>query len=171
MSKKETITQFFRTYESEETKKIFERNEYLANRLSAFVLIVSAVVLVISWALNLFDIFTVSKVTMNLLAIQGLIEIAVPLVLFKIFNGKNSWLKYVMVLALLLVCMRLFGVLNHNVILIMVLPVLLSSRYFSKGFTINISIISLGALAIASASTAVYRIIDLNYYPAPMTER
>lgn len=167
MSKKEKITQFFRIYESEETKKIFERNEYQANRLSAFVLIVSAVVLVISWVLNIFDVFTVPKVTMNLLAIQGLIEISVPLVLFKIFNGKNSWLKYVMVLALLLVCMRLFSVLNHNVILIMVLPVLLSSRYFSKGFTINISIVSLIALAIASASTAVYGIIDLNFYPAP----
>ncbi|MBR1731801.1 MAG: PP2C family protein-serine/threonine phosphatase [Ruminococcus sp.] len=167
MSIKDRLFKYFKTYESEETKKIFERNEYESNRLSAVVLIECAVVLIVAWILNILNVFTVPKATMNLLAIQGVIEIAIPIVLYKLFNGKKSWLKYVMVIALLLVCMRLFSVLNHNVILIMILPVILSSRYFSKGFTINISVLSILSLAIASAATAFYGVVDLNFYPAP----
>lgn len=157
----------FKVYESDDTKAIFEQNEYESNRLSAMVIATCAVILAVAWVLNLFDVFTVPKYRMNILAIQGLIELAVPMVLYFIFNGKKRWLKYVMVICLLLVFTRLFSILNHNVILITVIPVLLSSRYFSKGFTINISVIAIVFIAVASASTIFYGIVDLNFYPSP----
>ncbi len=165
MSIKSKIKSYFKVYESEDTKAVFAQNEYESNRLSAIVIIACAAILIVSWVLNLFNVFTVSQVRMTIIAIQGIIELTVPLVLFFIFKGRKRWLKYVMVIALLLVCTRIFSVLNHNVVLIMVLPVLLSSRYFSKGFTINISIVSVFCLAIASASTVYFGLIDLNFLP------
>lgn len=167
MSVLKKIKSGFKVYESEDTKAVFEQNEFEANRLSAVVIIACSVILVVAWALNFFDIFGIPKIRMNLLAVQGVVEFTIPLVLYFIFKGRKSWLKYVMVIALLLVCTRLFSILNHNVILIMVLPVLLSSRYFSKGFTINISVIAIVCLALASATTVFYGIIDLNFYPSP----
>lgn len=159
------LNAYFRTYESKETKAIFEENEFESNRLSAVVIGACTIILVVSWVLNLFGVFTIPKYRMNILAIQGIIEFAIPLVLYFVFKGKKRWLKYVMVFSLLLVCTRLFSILNHNVILIMVLPVLLSSRYFSRGFTIQVSIIASIFLAVASASTIFFGVIDLNFYP------
>lgn len=159
------IKEYFKIYESEDTKAVFEQNEFAANRLSLFVILTCAGILLISWALNLAGIFTVAHLRMNVLAVSGLVEFAVPVVLYLVFKGKKRWLKYVMVIALLLVCTQLFCILNHNVILIMILPVLLSSRYFSKGFTVMISILSVILAAAASVATVYFGIIDLNFYP------
>ena len=159
------IKDYFKIYESEETKEVFEQSEYAANRLSAVVIFWCAAILLISWILNTLGVFTVAKSRMNILAISGLIEFAIPIVLYFLYNGKNRWLKYVMVITLTFACTQLFAILNHNVILIMVLPVLLSSRYFSKGFTFMISFISVILLAAASALSVVYGIIDLNFFP------
>ena len=163
----EKIKSYFKFYESEETKAVFEQNEYQSNRLSLMVIILCAVVLAVSWLLNTLGVFKVEMYRMNTLAIQGLIELAIPIVLFVVFKGKKRWLKYVLVISLLLVDTRLFSILNHNVILIMVIPVLLSSRYFSKGFTFIVTILSLLSLAIASFVTVFYGIVDLNFYPSP----
>lgn len=159
---------YIRVYSSADTRKIFEKNEMEANRLSGFVLLACSVILVVSWVLNSFGIFTVDKTRMNYLAIQGLIELMIPLALFFVYNKKNrGWLKYVMLISLLLVCTRLFSVLNHNVILIMTLPILLSSRYFSRGLTVIISALSMISLLVASVATVFWGIIDLNFYPNP----
>ncbi len=167
MSLKNRMESYLKVYESDETKVIFENNEYESNRLSAMVICACAVILIASWVLNIFGVFTIPKLRMNILVIQGIIELAVPLVLYAVFKGRKRWLKYVMVICLLLVCTRLFSILNHNVVLIMILPVLLSSRYFSKGFTLQISIIAVLFLAVASAATIFYGVIDLNFYPSP----
>ena len=160
------IRDFFRVYESEETRAVFEQNEYDANRLSLWVIFVCMIILIISWILNLLGIFTVAKHRMNFLTAMGVAEFAVPIVLYLVYKGRKRWLKYVMVIVLLFACTQLFSVLNHNVILIMILPVLLSSRYFSKGFTAMIAILSVLSLTFAGMATAVYGIIDLNFYPA-----
>ena len=161
------IKEYFKIYESEDTKAVFEENDYAANRLSFYVILTCAVILIVSWVLNMAGIFTVAKSRMNILTIAGLVEFAVPIVLYLKFKGKRRWLKYVMVIALLVVCTQLFSILNHNVILIMILPVLLSSRYFSKGFTVMISILTVLCAAAGSVLSVLYGIIDLNFYPSP----
>ena len=159
------IKNYFKIYESKETKAVFEQNEYEANRLSMFVIFVCAAILIASWALNLAGVFKVAQYRMTVTAIAGTVEFAVPVALFYKFHGKKRWLKYVMLFTLLLVCTQLFAVLNHNVILIITLPVLLSSRYFSKGLTIMVTIMSVLLLAAACVLTVHFGIIDLNYYP------
>ncbi|MBQ9531859.1 MAG: PP2C family protein-serine/threonine phosphatase [Eubacterium sp.] len=159
------IKDYFKVYENEETKAVFEKNEYESNRLSLVVIIWCALILIIAWALNMAGIFTVAKVRMNILTISGVIEFAIPVVLYRLFNGKKHWLKDVMIITLLLVCTQLFAILNHNVIFIMILPVLLSSRYFSKGFTTMISLLSVFLLLGATVLTVYYGIVDLNVYP------
>ena len=159
------IRDFFKVYESPETAAVFEQNEYDSNRLSLWVIFVCAGILVTAWILNMVGIFTVAKYRMTILAILGLLEFGVPVVLYFVFKGKKRWLKYVMIIMLLFACTQLFIILNHNVILIMILPVLLSSRYFSKGFTVMIATLSVLSLAFASILTVFYGIIDLNFYP------
>ena len=167
MDAKKTLKSLYKIYDSEDTKEIFEQNEIQANRLSAVVMLWCAVVLLVAWLLNIFGVFSIDRSRMNGLAVQGLIELAIPLTLYFVFKGRKSWLKYVMVIALMLVCTRLFSILNHNVILIMVLPVLLSSRYFYKAFTIIISALSLLSLAVGTVTTIFFGIVDLNFFPQP----
>lgn len=167
MSVINNLFSYLKFYESEDTKEIFADNEYQSNRLVAIVMIQSAAALVIAWILNYFGIFGIKLNVMGSLVVQGLFELSIPFTLYKLFKGKKRWLKFVMVISLLLVCTRLFGVLNYNVILIMVIPVLLSSRYFSRGFTVLISALSLISLAVAMVSTVFYGLLDLNYLPSP----
>ena len=169
MDAKKTLKSLYKIYDSEDTKEIFEQNEIQANRLSAVVMLWCAVVLLVAWLLNIFGVFSIDRSRMNGLAVQGLIELAIPLTLYFVFKGRKSWLKYVMVIALMLVCTRLFSILNHNVILIMVLPVLLSSRYFYKAFTIIISALSLLSLAVGTVTTIFFGIVDLNFFPRKIT--
>ena len=159
------IKSYFKIYESEDTRAVFEENDYQSNHLSFIVILTCAVILIISWALNMAGIFSVVRQRMDILTVSGLIEFAVPITLYLVFKGRRRWLKYVMVITLLFVCTQLFCILNHNVILIMILPVLLSSRYFSKGFTVMISILSILFSAAASIATVYFGIIDLNFYP------
>ena len=159
------IKSYFKIYESEDTRVVFEENDYQSNHLSFIVILTCAVILIISWALNMAGIFSVARQRMDILTVSGLIEFAVPITLYLVFKGRRRWLKYVMVITLLFVCTQLFCILNHNVILIMILPVLLSSRYFSKGFTVMISILSILFSAAASIATVYFGIIDLNFYP------
>ena len=159
------MKEYFKIYESAETKEVLEENEVDANRLSFIVIAACAVILLISWALDMANIFDVAKSRMTVLAIVGLTEFGVASALYWIFKGEKPWLKYVMVITLLAVCMQLFGILNHNVILIMILPVLLSSRYFSKGFTTIVAILTALLFVAASVMTVFYGIIDLNFYP------
>ncbi len=159
------IKEYFKVYESDETQEVFEQNEYDSNRLSLVVILWCMAILVIAWILNTVGVFTVSKLRMNIVAISGIIEFGIPIVLYFIHKGKTRWLKYVMVTMLMLACTQLFTVLNHNVILIMTFPVLLSSRYFSKGFTTMISILSVLLLTGGSILTVYYGIVDLNFFP------
>ena len=92
------VKDYFKIYESEDTKAVFEQNDYAANRLSFYVILTCAVILIISWVLNMAGIFTVAKTRMNVLAISGLIEFAVPIGLYLKFKGQRRWLKYVMVI-------------------------------------------------------------------------
>ncbi len=159
------IREYFKVYESKETREVFEQNEYEANRLSYYVIFACAAILIIAWVLNLLGIFTVARNRMNILALSGVVEFAVPVTLYLVFKGRKRWLKYVMVITLLVVCTQLFGILNHNVILIMILPVLLSSRYFSKGFTAMMAILSVLMILSGSILSVHFGIIDLNFYP------
>ena len=140
------LKKYFTVYGSEDTKRIFKKNEVESNRLVGIVMAACGVILIVAWILNMFGVFTLDKHRMNMLAIQGLFELAFPLVLYFIFKGQKSWLKYLMVICLLLVLTRLFSVLNHNVILIMTIPVLLSSRNLSRCFTYIISELSIMSL-------------------------
>lgn len=159
------IKDFFKVYESAETAAVFEQNEYESNRLSVRVIFVCAGILAVAWVLNFIGVFTVDKTRMSIVAAMGLLEFSVPVGLYYAFNGKKRWLKYVMVIMMLFVLTQMFAVLNHNVILIMILPLLLSSRYFSKGFTAMIAVISVLFLSLASIATVFYGIIDLNFFP------
>ena len=104
MDAKKTLKSLYKIYDSEDTKEIFEQNEIQANRLSAVVMLWCAVVLLVAWLLNIFGVFSIDRSRMNGLAVQGLIELAIPLTLYFVFKGRKSWLKYVMVIALMLVC-------------------------------------------------------------------
>lgn len=166
MISKKTIKSYIKTYENEETREVFVQNEKDANRLVAMVLAVCSVFLLIALVLDIVGVFQIRRETMIALTIQGVLELSVPIILYLIFNKKHTpWLKYVMVISMILFCMRLFSVLNHNVILVMTLPVIISSRYCSKGFAMMASLLTIAALAIASVSTVFYGIIDINIFP------
>lgn len=166
MTRMEQFKSYFKIYESEETRAVFEKNEKAANKLAAVVVIDCAVILLLTTILDIVGIFTVPTATMTTLAIEGFLELATMFVLYLIFKKKNPrWLKYVMLFGLTLFCVSLYSVLNHNIILVMAIPVILSARYCSKGLTTMTAALNIVGFAFAALAAAFHGIVDLNLLP------
>ena len=52
----DSIKTYLKVYENDETREIFEDNEFQSNRLAAMVNVFCAVILLLSWVLNLFGV-------------------------------------------------------------------------------------------------------------------
>ena len=62
----DSIKTYLKVYENDETREIFEDNEFQSNRLAAMVNVFCAVILLLSWVLNLFGVFTIPQMRMNM---------------------------------------------------------------------------------------------------------
>lgn len=154
------------------TKKedIFKENEIEANKLVAFSMILQCVILAIGYLLCYIDVFKIDDYAFFKIAIQSIVELLIAIVLCHIMKGEKKWLKYVMFAELTIVLARLDCSLNYTFVLAMVIPVVLSCRYFDTKFTIIVAIFSALLFAISTFANAYFDIglFDLNFYTLPI---
>ncbi|MBQ6395637.1 MAG: SpoIIE family protein phosphatase [Atopobiaceae bacterium] len=146
------------------TDGVFWDNEVRANRMTLLIMFMGAIVLSLSLLLNTMGIFHTGP-RMYAVAVQGFVMLVVPVILCYLYDGKRWWLKYLMLFMLLFTCTRLDAVLTNNVVLIMAVPVVLSSRYFSKRFTVAIGVLTMVLMLVAGVSSLLFDTADINYYP------
>ena len=146
---------------------LFIKNETDANKLGGMVLFTSGVFLLIIYDLTLLGIFPLDLDTIRIPALQGLIEIGIILV-FSYFIKKDTWwLKYLLLGGMVLVYARLDVMLTHKAAILMIIPVLFSSRYFSGELTIYTAILSAISFLISAYFGATKGMIDLNIVTMP----
>lgn len=148
------------------TDQLFWEEEIQANCLVGRTLLYCSFVLALCWLLNVFGIFTVDKTVMAKASIHGLLELLIPMAICNYFSGKKKWLKYLLLIEMTIVLARIDSILSFKVHLIMVIPVVLSIRYYSRAFCAQISVLSTIIFAISSFCTSYFNIgqLDLNYY-------
>lgn len=147
------------------TDDIFWNNEVQSNMLVATTMLISSIVLGICWLLNLIGIFSTGS-AMNSVSEIGIIALLSTSVLCFAFKGKKVWLKYLMMTILITIFAMLDCALSFNVILIMAVPVVLSCRYASKHFTIQVGIFTALAFGISAYANSFMGLgrMDLNHY-------
>ena len=152
----EKLKQFF------SENDVFWNNEIRANLFVSAILIVLSGVLCLSYALAAFRVFDVPLSRMKTVVMLGLPAPLLGIILCQIFKGSRHWLKYVLLLITLYECMLLDCTLSIFVTLITCIPVVLSTRYYSRKFTLQIAALSVVMMIISEIVYAHIGMTDLN---------
>ena len=136
----------FRAYLEEikeryEADELFHANEVEANGLAMKYLIVNAVIFLLVQAGVYAGIFPVSGAIFPAL-IRCFAWTVVLYLISKKVNQDAWWLKYLVLISVTLMYSWLDSLLTHKVAILIVLPVLCSSRYFSKRTTVKTALIT-----------------------------
>ena len=142
--------------------ELFHKNEVQANKLGEIVLFNSGLFLALILLLTAFKIFPLGLDGILPPTVQGMVEIAILMVVCRIVKDDAWWLKYLLVLAMIGVYARLDAMLTHKVWILMVIPVVFSSRYFSRKLTVSTAVLTSLVFLGSSIHGAVSGLIDLN---------
>ena len=142
-------------------------NEITANVMVGTTMMIVFAVMILCLALNELGVFTAEKSAMRLaVLLAGVVEIPIT-VLNAIYVGTKKWLKIPLMVDLILVCAILAGALGHNVTLVMMFPIVVSTRYFDEKYTRWVAIFSAVVFALASVVTGFVGIMNLNMVKFP----
>ena len=121
--------------------ELFHANEVEANGLAMKYLIVNAVIFLLVHAGVTAGIFPVTGAIFPAL-IRCFAWTVILYLISKKVNQDAWWLKYLLLISVTLMYSWLDSLLTHKVAILMVLPVLCSSRYFSKRTTVKTALIT-----------------------------
>ena len=146
-------------------ENVLWQNEISANKLQARALVTAAGIFMIVCLLFDTDFFYIYRWNRVLIRII-LLSVEALLVSGAILAYKNHyekrWLKYVMMFILLLAFAVMDMIFTYSTAILMVIPIILSSRYFSRKFTLKISLIVVGVFFISSILGALFGNYDIN---------
>lgn len=148
---------------------VLQSNEIQANKLTGFILFLGSIVLALVLILSKAGLFRIKEEYLGPLVFQGMLELLIPALLCRAMRGRKIWLKYLLLIELAIVLARIDSILLFNSVLIMVIPAILSSRFFSKKFTVRISALTAVLFALSSFANAWWDMgyLDLNFYDPP----
>lgn len=146
---------------------VFRANEYSANLMVGNVMLIMLIILLVCLGLNEVGVFTVQKEAMRLVTAACIVFELPPIIVNRKLNGDAEWLKNTLLIDLTIECFLLAAVLGHNVTLVMVIPVVLSIRYYDEKLVLKIAAFSAIMFVIASTASAYVGIVNLNMLHLP----
>ena len=149
-----------------ENDALFLENEYKSNIICAYILIGGVFLLLLALLLNVVGIFrTGTQIIINV-TWQSCIELVVPAVVCLIFKGRKKWLKYLLLVMFVVVLARIDCVLGYNTTLLMLVPVIMSTRYCSKYLSIQVALATIVLFAFSTYCQAAFNlgVFDMNHY-------
>lgn len=142
--------------------EMFHETEVQANRLGSLILLCSGIILLLILLLTGTGVFPLSMETVFPPSIQAIVEIAILIILCKIVKNDAWWLKPLLLIGLVFVYARLDSMLTHKAAILMVIPVVFSSRYFSRKLTVFTALLSTLVFAGSAYWGATHGLINLN---------
>lgn len=147
--------------------EMFHETEVQANRLGGLMLLCSGVILILILILTMVGLFPLSGEFLYSAIARALAEIAFLLVVCKIVKNDAWWLKYLLLIGMVLVYALLDSMLTHKVAILMILPVVFSSRYFSRRLTIFSSLFTTVIFIFSAVWGATHGFINVNIVTMP----
>ena len=152
-----------------EKQDFFFEQEVSFNRFMAIANIVVAASLLIEFVIHRIHFFNVYE--KNFFPI----EIFFVVMLITILNSfiamyykcSKKWIKYLLMFSLLFATVFAYALFSYAASIVMAIPVIVSSRYYSTRFTITVGIVTLVLFFVASIDFAFYGMIDLNNMEFP----
>lgn len=125
---------------------LMNSNEIQSNRLFAKTCIFAGFIALLCLALNEFGIFKIDPMIMRICGISSAILLLIPFIIVFIARQKKSWVKYLMLIDMLLVVIMLYSVFSYHAMLLWLFPLTASMVYFDRkllNFTTYLSIFSI----------------------------
>lgn len=141
---------------------MFHETEVQANHLGSLILLCSGLILVLILILTAIGVFPLQGRLMYSTTIQAIVEILILLVVCRIVKNDAWWLKPLLLVGIVIVFARLDSMLTHKTSILMVLPVVFSSRYFSRKLSIFTSLVTTLAFAFSAYWGSTHGLINLN---------
>ena len=82
---------------------VLQNNEIQANKLTGFVMFHGSIILALVLILSMAGLFQIKKETLGPLVFQGILELLIPAVICRAVKARKLWLKYVLIIELLIV--------------------------------------------------------------------
>lgn len=121
------------------TKKILWDNETSSNIAVRQLIVLLWIVLVATWLLSVLGVFWLDVQEYGLVVLLFTVFLITPAFLCRKYNARKSWLKMVM-LSCLLICVGIVDAyLGYNLHWLVMLPIVVSIRYYSKKLTLIMS--------------------------------
>ncbi|MBQ7668517.1 MAG: SpoIIE family protein phosphatase [Clostridia bacterium] len=118
------------------SEDLLKENEKHANIVTAATMLNVCWFCIIAWVLTFFGIFKVGMNIMNSIVIRCLVFLALPVTICYAKKGEGKWIKHVLFIAFTILLAMADSMLKYNVTLVMILPIILSARYYNKRFTV-----------------------------------
>ena len=129
-----------------EKGQLMADNELKSNKLFAKICLFSGFLALFCLLLNEIGVFVIDPVIMRICCIASALLFFIPFVIIFIVKSKGSWVKYFLVIDILMVVIMLYSVLSYHVMIMWVFPLVVSILYFDKklmNFTIFTSVLSI----------------------------
>ena len=148
-----------------ERENVLWQNEISANRLQVMAIVATALLFLIVCICVDTDFFYVYRwnrvfFRFNMLTVEALLIFGAFLGIH--FHYEKRWLKYVLMSVLMIALAIMDIVFTYSATIIVVFPIILSSRYFSKKYTAGVSLIVLVVFFISAILGALYGNYDVN---------
>lgn len=142
--------------------EVMHGNEVTANRMVGDLMLVIAAMLCLCLVLNELGVFTAHREAMRITVLLCVVVAVPAIIVNRKYKGDRSWLRFTLMLDLILECALMAAVLGHNVTLVMIIPLLLSTRYYDEYYTGLVALVSVIMFFAATAACAHFGIMNLN---------
>ena len=146
------------------TDNVLKENEAHANIVTATTMTHIYLIAILTYILVYFKVFKVGTEIMNIIITSGFVLLLIPAVICFIFKGNKKWIKNMLFISFTILLAIADAILKYNVTLIMVIPVILASRYYMKKFTIGVAIITTVVFAVSCYMSVNIGQQDINSY-------
>ena len=147
---------------SANTESVLRENETKANHMLTLILNVTILVVAVTWLLFESGFFYI-RIHFRALMIFNIVLMGIASGISRYFKYEKKWIKYLLMGTLTVVYAVTTTALTYNVALLIVIPIILSVRYFSKRYTMFIAVLSIVVFFMAYLYGANHGMLDLNF--------
>ena len=150
-----------------ETDVLWE-NEVNSNKVMVAAALVTAAIYAVIWVLNIAEVFYLSMLGRpHLLYLFIILELCIPSFIAIHYRCEKKWIKYMMMISMILSFTVVDTIFTIYVPFLMVIPIVLASRYFSSIYTIIVTVCTDVAFLISAILGVYYGAADVSCLELP----
>ena len=163
-----TVMKFFAEFKSIFTgEDVLKENEEHANIVVATTMLNIFITAIVIYIFTILGIFNINKDLMMDVTLRSIFTLFIPAIIAFVLRGKGKYIKYILLIFLTFSIGSIYTLLTYTSVFLLIVPILLAARYYSKKFTIFVAFITIMMLGVVEYLGISLGLLDLNYVEIP----